>query len=85
MFQWLYRSGGDFTAEAPFDVAQDKLRTRRKKFLIKKNSELCELCELCASVVKTIFSVAALPRCALRRSIESQNDGYRAAPPPILR
>ena len=31
------------TAEAPFDVAQDRLRTRSKEFLIKKFSDLCEL------------------------------------------
>jgi len=36
--------------EALFDVAQDRLRTRSKKFLIEKYSDLCELS---ASVVKT--------------------------------
>jgi hypothetical protein len=34
---------GDCTAEAPFDVAQDRLGTLSKEFLIKKYSELCEL------------------------------------------
>jgi hypothetical protein len=32
-----------FKAEAPFDVAQDRLRPRSKEFLINKFSDLCEL------------------------------------------
>ena len=34
---------GDCTAEAPFDVAQDRLRAGSKEFLTKRFSELCEL------------------------------------------
>ena len=34
---------GDCTAEAPFDVAQDRHRARSKEFLTKRFSELCEL------------------------------------------
>ena len=34
---------GSCTTEAPFDVAQDRQRTRSKKFLIKTFSALCEL------------------------------------------
>ena len=34
---------GDCTAEAPFDVAQDRLRARSKEFLTKRFSKLCEL------------------------------------------
>jgi hypothetical protein len=43
---WLsYEAGhGDCTAEAPFDVAQDRPRTLSKEVLIKKFSNLCELC-----------------------------------------
>ena len=37
-----------FTAEAPFDFAQDRLRSRSNEFLVEKYSELSELC---ASVV----------------------------------
>jgi hypothetical protein len=46
-----------FTAEAR--------RTRSKKFLIKKYSDLCELC---VSAVNFVFSslIAALPRSVLR-------------------
>ncbi len=40
----------DCTAKAPFDVAQDGLRTRSKELLIKNFSDLCELG---ASVVNT--------------------------------
>jgi hypothetical protein len=41
------------TAEAPFDVAQDRLRTRSKEFLINKFSDLCELC---ASAGESFFT-----------------------------
>jgi hypothetical protein len=32
-----------FTAEAPFDAAQGRLRTQSKEFLVRKYSDLCEL------------------------------------------
>ena len=61
------------TAEAPFDFAQDRLRTLNKELLIKNYSELSVLY---ASAVNTIFSslVTALPRwstCSYRRLLPS--------------
>ena len=62
MKKWVFRLSceaglGDCTAETPFDVAQGKLRTRSKDFLINKFSDLCELC---ASVVNILHRKAGI-------------------------